>query len=336
LYLAATNPYFGLQIFQNQATLDLNGDGIISQPDVDLISAAVHTLATGPDDPRDLDRDGVIEMEDVQLLGSQCLFEDCASTPGEHDNPTPPKPHKHGPESLAADGTRTHVHLQWTPTENTLQYHVYRSETVALIDFVPPTLPLTLPGGLKVTLQDIQNGALNNLCTQGGGENAACELSQAVQTDARLDKPMHWLGTTVEHEFTDSTAPETGATYVVVAEDTNGNLSEASNIVSAPDVDDPIQPPAPAATYEDAAPPVEEFAVPESLDPSVPDTVEEVPALIEDAAPIDPGSVAATPEDLSVNPPAAPEDPSAVPESDGTTSDPTDATAAPAPTEVGQ
>ncbi|HUQ69547.1 MAG TPA: hypothetical protein VM165_08495, partial [Planctomycetaceae bacterium] len=139
LYLGATNPYFGLQIFQNQATLDLNRDGIINQPDVDIIRAAVDTLATGPDDPRDLDRDGVIDDADVRLLASQCLFERCALVAGEHDGPRPTL-HQPGPTSLVADGTRSHVRLRWMPVESALQYHIYRSDSVALTDLVPPTL----------------------------------------------------------------------------------------------------------------------------------------------------------------------------------------------------
>jgi len=37
---------------------DLNGDGIVDQSDLNVILAAVHSQATGPNDVRDLNRDG--------------------------------------------------------------------------------------------------------------------------------------------------------------------------------------------------------------------------------------------------------------------------------------
>ena len=58
---------------------DLDGDGDIDRDDVAIITAARDELATGPDDPRDLDGDGVITVLDGRLLALQCTRPYCAT-----------------------------------------------------------------------------------------------------------------------------------------------------------------------------------------------------------------------------------------------------------------
>ncbi|MBI5854709.1 MAG: hypothetical protein HZB35_05660 [Nitrospirae bacterium] len=45
---------------------DANGDGVYTMDDYNLIVAGRNTPATGPDDPRDLDRDGRITVLDAR------------------------------------------------------------------------------------------------------------------------------------------------------------------------------------------------------------------------------------------------------------------------------
>jgi len=227
LFLAATNPFFGLQIFQSTAALDLNNDGVVDAKDVELVSSMHKSPATGPDDPRDMNRDGTIAQQDAHLLSTQCTYPQCA--PGTGTTPVPPS-------QLVAEGSASNVLLNWTGVENAVQYHVYRSDSVALEEVIPPTLPITLPGGLTITLEGIRNGEFDALCASALGTDT-CELIAAARANARLDRPMHWIGSTSSPSFVDAEAPSHGAVYAVAAEDEHGRLSETSNIVSSPTED---------------------------------------------------------------------------------------------------
>jgi hypothetical protein len=224
LFLAATNPFFGLQIFQNTAALDLNADGVVDAKDVAIVSAAHKSPATGPTDPRDMNRDGTIAQQDAHLLSTQCTYPDCAS-----QGPLAPA----APAQLKAEGSPTNVLLQWEGTESAVQYHVYRSDSLALDEVIPATLPITLPGGLTVTLEGIRNGSFDAVCASALDADA-CDLIEAARTNARIDRPMHWIGSTTTPSFIDAEAPASGAVYSVTAEDEHGTVSETSNIVSSP------------------------------------------------------------------------------------------------------
>ena len=47
---------------------DVDGDRDVDRADLNLILAARNKRASGPGDPRDLDRDGVITVRDARLL----------------------------------------------------------------------------------------------------------------------------------------------------------------------------------------------------------------------------------------------------------------------------
>ncbi|HEU4818437.1 hypothetical protein [Janthinobacterium sp.] len=51
---------------------DLNNDGAINRDDLNILLLGLNTLASGPDDPRDLDRDGRITALDVRKLVASC------------------------------------------------------------------------------------------------------------------------------------------------------------------------------------------------------------------------------------------------------------------------
>ena len=76
----AFNPELG-ETNPNQSNVipgDLNHDGCVDQADVNIINAARNKPATGPDDPRDLDRDGKITPLDARRLVLMCTNPRCA------------------------------------------------------------------------------------------------------------------------------------------------------------------------------------------------------------------------------------------------------------------
>jgi hypothetical protein len=58
---------------------DLNGDGRVDKDDLNIILAALNTLATGPHDARDLNGDGVINALDARILVTLCTSTGCAT-----------------------------------------------------------------------------------------------------------------------------------------------------------------------------------------------------------------------------------------------------------------
>lgn len=61
-----------------QQVCDVDGDGDIDRADLSLISRARGQQATGPDDPRDSDRDGWITPNDVKVCIPLCTRPNCA------------------------------------------------------------------------------------------------------------------------------------------------------------------------------------------------------------------------------------------------------------------
>ncbi|MCI0527676.1 MAG: hypothetical protein L0Y56_09560 [Nitrospira sp.] len=58
---------------------DLDGDEDIDQGDLNILLAARNTPASGPDDPRDLNRDGVTNALDARILVTMCTRPRCAT-----------------------------------------------------------------------------------------------------------------------------------------------------------------------------------------------------------------------------------------------------------------
>lgn len=57
---------------------DLDGDSDIDKNDIGIILAAKGTAATGPNDPRDVDKDGQITILDARKLATMCTRPNCA------------------------------------------------------------------------------------------------------------------------------------------------------------------------------------------------------------------------------------------------------------------
>lgn len=58
---------------------DLNGDGVVDQNDLNIITLALNTPATKPFDARDLNGDGVINALDARILVTLCSRAGCAT-----------------------------------------------------------------------------------------------------------------------------------------------------------------------------------------------------------------------------------------------------------------
>ncbi|MGD0916805.1 MAG: hypothetical protein ABSB22_10125 [Thermodesulfobacteriota bacterium] len=56
---------------------DVDGNGQVCSKDIQLIMAALGQKATGPDDPRDIDRDGSITIADARKAALLCTYPNC-------------------------------------------------------------------------------------------------------------------------------------------------------------------------------------------------------------------------------------------------------------------
>ncbi|PYR67073.1 MAG: hypothetical protein DMF88_14095 [Acidobacteria bacterium] len=227
LFVGATNPYFGLQIFLNSTVLDLNRDGVIDNDDIYIVVSSQNQPAESPSDPRDLDRDGVITLHDAELFATQCTHPDCShGAPSNVDPPT-------GLEAVFQNGTPPLVGVTWNGPSTASRYHVFRSDPTSLVDLLPPTMTIPLPNGSTITVQDIRNGALDIPCQAGIIPADFCALVQAVRENTTSTRGFHWIGSTSNLYFLDTSPPASGdSLYYVVAEDASGRISEPTPAVS--------------------------------------------------------------------------------------------------------
>jgi hypothetical protein len=58
----------------------VDGDGDVDLNDINLINAARNQPASGPTDPRDLNRDGRIDALDARIAVTKCTRSRCAVT----------------------------------------------------------------------------------------------------------------------------------------------------------------------------------------------------------------------------------------------------------------
>jgi hypothetical protein len=247
----------GFQIWQNATVLDLNKDGVIDQQDVNLVmSAAVSNLKVAAGDPRDLDGDGKVTVADARLLSTQCTFTGCTSPPantlasGVSSLPAPTGL-KASPGNVPVPAGTVNT-LTWNAVPGAIRYHVYRMTQKTLGDLLhgggppqsPTNLAVDIPGVGQMTLQDIINGKLNPYCKTN--DVSWCDLLPVLQAynpsnpsasqNTMVGFPSAPIQVAVVPTASYSeTAPTTlQCNYWVKAEDINGNLSPASNLVGAP------------------------------------------------------------------------------------------------------
>jgi pimeloyl-ACP methyl ester carboxylesterase len=229
LFLGTTRPFGGAQVWVNQAALDLNGDGVINQLDVDMINAALNTPASGPNDPRDLDQDGVINVLDERILVTQCTQPGCAVSSSPQAlaaaAPLAPPTNLQSVSSATAGGNAI---LSWTASPNAVKYHVYRSNLLPVLSFVPAS-----------ALSSIF-AFLNQSCAPNSNPNSlTCSLLDfllAFSNNSTIAFPPAWVevGAVTSPAFHDTPPAPNPSRYFVRAEDAQGNVSVPSNLVQAP------------------------------------------------------------------------------------------------------
>src|SRR5690606_37577792 len=83
-------------------------------------------------------------------------------------------------------------------------------------------------------IQEIINGALDGLCSGDAPTVADCSVIQALQLNFGLAEQFKWIGETTELFFEEPVPTGMQSVYFVQAEDSDGRLSTASNIVGGP------------------------------------------------------------------------------------------------------
>jgi hypothetical protein len=235
LFLGTTRPFGGAQVWVNQAGLDLNGDGVINQLDLNMINAALNTPASGPNDPRDLNQDGVINVLDERILVTQCSQLGCAvsSSPQALVAAPPAAPtNLQSVSNLTASGNAI---LSWTASPSAVKYHVYRSNLLPVLSFVPAN-------ALSTILAD-----LNQACDPNSNpDSISCDLLDLLTgfgNNTTLAFPPAWVevGVVTTPAFQETPPAPNPSRYFVRAEDAQGNISVPSNLVQAPSFAAPAQ-----------------------------------------------------------------------------------------------
>ncbi len=228
LFLGTTRPFGGAQVWINQGSLDLNGDGVIDQRDVAIINAALNTLASGPADPRDLNQDGVINMLDEDILVTQCTQPGCATSSPQALAAVSPLAPPTNLQSVSSATAAGNAILSWTASAGAVKYHVYRSNLVPVLNFVP-----------TMALSNIF-AYLNQSCDSNSNPNSlTCGLLDfllAFYNNPTVAFPPPWVevGVVTGPAFHETPPAPNPSRYFVRAEDAQGNVSVPSNLVQAP------------------------------------------------------------------------------------------------------
>jgi len=218
LFMGTARSVGGTQVFNlDNGNLDFNKDGVIDQKDVSLMLARVNTKAKLKD-PMDLNQDGKITQADVQLLRTQCTYSNCA-VPAIKPNSstlTPPVVHS-APGPLGGA-----VSITWNAVSGAMDYLVYRITCSPSESTPPPAVPTMAA----------------TACNQPDAPTICSMLPQAAAAvvSALFGYPSapEFLGRVTSPAYGE-TAPNTlQSLYFVVAEDSLGNLSSASNVVGGP------------------------------------------------------------------------------------------------------
>jgi pimeloyl-ACP methyl ester carboxylesterase len=244
----------GTQEWQDTSMLDLNGDGIISQADINLVQQVMGTTVTGFD-PRDVNGNGVIDAQDVQFLQSQCTFAACSDVPPPGYGYFQPGVQFQGFLSAQTEQQAgLNAVLTWPNQPNAVRYHVYRYTTY-------PNLTVLQQGGTGIQVsqaltinipQDLANGTLSAACPYPGDSGLGlmwyCMLQDAYNasqaqpattglTYVGFPGPLLEIAQVAQSGnpgYTEAMPTTVQSLYFVRYEDANGNLSQPSNVVGAP------------------------------------------------------------------------------------------------------
>ncbi len=243
----------GLQEWQDNSILDLNGDGKISQADANMVQSAIGTTVTGFD-ARDVNGNGVIDAQDVQFLESQCTFANCAEVPPPGTTYVPPPPTFTGFLSSATQfAVGNQVVLNWPAQVNASRYHIYRYTSTPLGAYFlggQPPVSINVSQSLAYKFpNDFISGAMNAVCPTGNYDLWFCQLADlatiASQTPQSTTPPgqltfvgfpeaLEEIAQTTALTYSEPMPTSIQSIYFVRSEDVNGNLGQASNIVGAP------------------------------------------------------------------------------------------------------
>jgi hypothetical protein len=148
-------------------------------------------------------------------------------------------------EAASADLSGTRVLLTWEPPAGyaggPLQYQIFRSTPLPILDTLPPDFTITIPGtNLSFTIEQIRAGALDQLCL--AAETVIdCEMVRAIKENAIVPGPYVPLFTTADTYFVDTAArPGVQSLYYVIAIDPEGDVSDKSNAVGGPSAAAPV------------------------------------------------------------------------------------------------
>lgn len=243
LVIGSANPFSaqgGTEIFI-LPNADFDENGVVDGEDLAVMQSSIGQAASGPKDPRDFDADGSITVNDVRKFITQCTAPRCAAVESEIDGYIDAPENLYSmPGSVAAGAP---VMLSWDATPGAVRYHIFRNKFGALADLVTPGTQIALPNGNTVTVEDVANGELDQLCDALNSPEL-CELANAeAPTTPLIPGPPIWAGSTTGTTFTDDSLPVNfQSIYYVKAEGPDGKLSDLSNIVGGPSM-------APASTF---------------------------------------------------------------------------------------
>ena len=146
------------------------------------------------------------------------------------------------------------VNLSWDPPPNAVSYNVYRATVnpISSMALAIGTINVPLPDGqsIKVTMQEIESGMFDPLCTSSlsGTLSGLCNLAEALSSSGFLSSPASFpmpydlVGQTNTPGYSEQAPTTLSSLYYVRAVDANGNLSDPSNIAAGPSKSAPIAP----------------------------------------------------------------------------------------------
>jgi hypothetical protein len=122
-----------------------------------------------------------------------------------------------------------------------IEYQIHRSTPIPFIDTLPPDFRIEIPGtGLSLTIEQIRNGALDNLC-RAAETIIDCEMVGAIKDNALVPGPYVHIFTTRDPYFADNdNPPDVQSLYYLKTVDRDGHVSAPSNIVGGPSAAAPV------------------------------------------------------------------------------------------------